>query len=247
MATSLRLSPSGISTFEQCELRWKYRYIDQLPDKAGKEAVLGTIVHRALELHFGGVDLKPACREAWDEAREALDELALGEDAEKSMRWSVLELCEVALRPKFTPVGSSVVQTERQFRIDYDGVTLNGIVDRLVEREVKGVRLTVIEDYKTGKMPLRRFMPDKFKQLHFYAAALSLEGEKAHSVGLLYLKGNPAYENVTPVTITTALDRVKSTRDAICDRMESGDFQPKPSKLCGWCPQYDICPAEGKP
>ena len=43
------LSPSSASTFRQCPRRWKFRYIDHLPDPKGVPALLGTFVHRILE------------------------------------------------------------------------------------------------------------------------------------------------------------------------------------------------------
>ena len=43
------LSPSGASTFRQCARRWKFRYVDKLPDPPGEPALRGTFVHHVLE------------------------------------------------------------------------------------------------------------------------------------------------------------------------------------------------------
>ena len=46
------LSPSSASTFSQCPQRWKFRYIDRLPDPPGRSALLGTFAHAVLEHLF---------------------------------------------------------------------------------------------------------------------------------------------------------------------------------------------------
>ena len=45
-----RLSPSGAATFEQCPRRWRFRYVERLPDPPGIDALIGTFAHRVLEL-----------------------------------------------------------------------------------------------------------------------------------------------------------------------------------------------------
>ncbi|MHB1784147.1 MAG: PD-(D/E)XK nuclease family protein, partial [Acidimicrobiales bacterium] len=42
------LSPSSISTYEQCPRRFQHSRIDRLPDPSGPDAVLGTFVHHVL-------------------------------------------------------------------------------------------------------------------------------------------------------------------------------------------------------
>ena len=42
-------SPSAAGTYRQCPLRWKFRYIDKLPDPPGEAALVGTFAHRVLE------------------------------------------------------------------------------------------------------------------------------------------------------------------------------------------------------
>ena len=46
------LSPSSLSTFEQCPLKFKYSKIDLIPDASWKEAMLGNFVHDVLEVLY---------------------------------------------------------------------------------------------------------------------------------------------------------------------------------------------------
>ena len=43
------LSPSSASSFRECARRWKFRYVDRLPDPPGEAAVTGTFAHMVLE------------------------------------------------------------------------------------------------------------------------------------------------------------------------------------------------------
>jgi len=47
-----RLSPSSISTFRQCPLKFKYSKIDGLPDAPTEATVLGNFVHEVLETMY---------------------------------------------------------------------------------------------------------------------------------------------------------------------------------------------------
>ena len=43
------LSPSRISDFNSCPLKFRYRNIDRIPERPGIEAFRGTVVHKVLE------------------------------------------------------------------------------------------------------------------------------------------------------------------------------------------------------
>ncbi len=55
-----RYSHSKLSTFEQCPIKFKYRYIDKIPVEFEKtiEAFLGEIVHEALEWLYTEIKAK---------------------------------------------------------------------------------------------------------------------------------------------------------------------------------------------
>jgi hypothetical protein len=47
------ISYSAISTYQQCPLKFKFRYLDQLPEDAVSAAlVFGGAIHSAVEFHF---------------------------------------------------------------------------------------------------------------------------------------------------------------------------------------------------
>ena len=52
-------SASSASTYLQCPARWKYRYIDRLPETKSEALEKGTMVHKALERYWTGGYGKP--------------------------------------------------------------------------------------------------------------------------------------------------------------------------------------------
>lgn len=76
------LSPSSISSFLTCSLRWKFERIDHLPSKASQALRLGKAVHRAIEVYnlqaFRGISSdKKVVIEAFDEELLSTDESPL--------------------------------------------------------------------------------------------------------------------------------------------------------------------------
>lgn len=47
-----KLSPSQLRTFLDCSARWKFKYIDKLPDRKNSNLALGTAVHEAVGRNF---------------------------------------------------------------------------------------------------------------------------------------------------------------------------------------------------
>ena len=59
-------SPSSAGVWKQCPRRWRYRYVERLPDPPGIPALIGTFAHRVLELLCD----EPAADRTVDRARE---------------------------------------------------------------------------------------------------------------------------------------------------------------------------------
>ena len=131
------LSPSSASTFEQCPLRWRFRYIDRLPDPPGPDAVVGTFAHLVFE-HL--LELNPADRTP-DRARTLAGQLVdstrtsddyqrtwAGADREFDWRswWAIRGLWRLE-----RPDQVDVVATEQRLRLQLGAVPFVGVLDRL--------------------------------------------------------------------------------------------------------------------
>ncbi len=253
------LSPSGASTFRQCARRWKYRYIDKLPDPPGEAALRGTFVHQVLEELLAALPAqrtaelaRSICRDQWPRFAMQRDFVALDlpADQQRAFRWNAWTDIE-GYFGLVDPQAVEVVDRERDVRTSLDGVPFRGIID-LVERDRDGLCVT---DYKTGRPPSKRYVDSRLAQVWLYAAALSCissDSEDVSGVRLLYLGETGAgIERRRPIEITRRYDadavdaavaEHRATWVQIGKAAEVGEFEPSPGPLCGWCAYREECP-----
>ncbi len=244
------LSPSSASAFDHCPRRWKFKYVDRLPEPPGQAAVVGTFAHEVLE-HLCGLPApertldtaKTLARELWP-AQEAAGDfqlLQLDDDQARSFRWQAW-LAIAGLWDLEDPATVDVVATEQKVTAQLGDVPFLGIVDRLDRINGK----LVVSDYKSGTLPRVRWREDKLQQVVLYAAAVEVtEGEQPETARLLYLGQRAIDVTVTDRRIEEATDQLNTTWDGITSACSAGDFKAKPGVLCGWCPFAEACP-EGK-
>ncbi|WP_419842049.1 RecB family exonuclease [Candidatus Poriferisodalis sp.] len=250
------LSPSSASTFRQCARRWKFRYIDKLPDPPGEPALRGTFVHQVLEELLALVPpqrtlerARAICRELWPQtaANTHFAALALDETRQRAFRWNAWADVEGYFTLE-NPAAVDVVGCERRVQASLDGVPFRGVVD-LVDHTPEGLRVT---DYKTGRAPPRRFVDNRLSQVWLYAAALDSSGEDVSSVRLLYLGETGAGRDrrrptavsraVDADAVCSAVEEHRVTWDRITQALTDSQFEPSPGPLCSWCPYRDDCP-----
>lgn len=241
----------------QCPLLYRFRVIDKLPEKPSEAATRGTLVHAVLERLF---DAPAADRTApraralipgqWDRLLESEPELTglfagdvegerltrwLGEAERLVDRWFSLEdptRLEPAERELF-------VETELE-----SGLRLRGVIDRVDVAPSGEVRIV---DYKTGKAPRPEYSEGPLFQMTFYALVIwRLKGVVPRRLQLVYLGSGDV---LTYDPVVADLERVErkllALWDAISLATETGDWRPRPTKLCGWCDHQAVCPEFG--
>lgn len=260
------LSPSRMNSFRDCELLFRYRTIDRLPERPGAAAFKGTLIHTVLEQLF---DLSPEQRSLEratallhpalqqhlvDEPEQAfaIDESLVwpSDDATASSE-SIEALLESArmLTANYFELEEPrrLAPSEREHHVEVElasGLKIHGIVDRIERTDSGDVR---ISDYKTGKSPGERWMDKYWFQMKFYALLLQKsEGVLARELRLIFL-GNTKLELKTPTEAEMGDFEIEITGLAkkIREAVETGQFTPKPSKLCDWCAHQSLCPAKG--
>lgn len=247
------LSPSSASLFAQCPRRWRYRYVEHVIEPPGEAALVGTFVHRVLEVLFAEAPehrtverAKVIAREVWPETAGHPDYVALGLDEAGARRfrwygWIAVEAVFDMLDLE-TPDQVEVHATEQRVTATIGGVPFLGIVDRL-DRARDGL---VVTDYKSGKAPSTRFREDKLDQVLLYAAAVAeSEGEAPVRARLVYLGSTVVGVDATRDRVDGAVERLRTTWDALQVAADTDEFAPKPGPLCGWCPHVASCP-EGR-
>jgi putative RecB family exonuclease len=124
------------------------------------------------------------------------------------------------------------------------GLTLRGIIDRVDVAPTGEVRIV---DYKTGKAPRPEYAEGALFQMKFYALVVwRLKKVVPRRLQLVYLGSGDV---VTYDPVVEDLRRVErkllALWEAIRSATETGDWRPRPTKLCGWCDHQQFCPEFG--
>jgi putative RecB family exonuclease len=250
------LSPSRAADFKQCPLLYRFRAIDRLTEAPSAAQLRGSVVHTALEQLYA----LPAPLRDPDAARALVApawQQLVGEEPElvaaftPEQRGQLLAEARALLTgyyrledpTRFDPEGC-----EQLVEVDLvDGTLLRGFVDRIDVAATGEVRVV---DYKTGKAPPEAHGLAEAKamfQMKFYAVALlRSRGVKPSQLRLIYLANGQVLDYTPDLD---ELLRFERTLTAIWDAIQSagatGDFRPRPSRICNWCAYQALCPAFG--
>jgi putative RecB family exonuclease len=246
------LSPSRIVAWDRCRLQFRYKVIDHLPDEQGEAAVLGLIVHAALEAL---VALDPAKRTmgaadalvlvAWDDDEDVLrgrSELGLDAAAEAAMLARAREIVDRYFELE-DPTRVLAEAVEERIEVPVGGGLLLGIIDRLDRRD-GGL---VVVDYKTGRVPKPRYADEAKSGVRLYALLVAEAlGELPTGVELLYVThAERLTERVSEATVETQRRRLTRIWEQLADACDAEAFEPRTSPLCPHCPYQEHCPARG--
>ncbi|MCP9959591.1 MULTISPECIES: RecB family exonuclease [Streptomyces] len=251
------LSPSRAGDFMQCPLLYRFRVIDRLPEKPSPAATRGTLVHAVLERLFDDPAAERTAPRAramvpgqWSRLLESRPELASlfedDADGERLARW--LREAEELVERWFTLEDPTRLEpAEREVFVEAElesGLRLRGVIDRVDVAPSGEVRIV---DYKTGKAPRPEYGEGALFQMTFYALVVwRLKGVLPRRLQLVYLGSGDV---VTYDPVMADLRRVErkllALWEAIGRATETGDWRPRPTKLCGWCDHQAFCPEFG--
>jgi DNA helicase-2/ATP-dependent DNA helicase PcrA len=236
----VKLSYTALSTYEQCPLQYRFRYVDRLDWKPRPALSFGQSLHAALESlysqqtpHFPDLSALLAM----------LDEVWVSEgyaDAEEEERYR--EHAREVLTEFYRTNSASFrlpASLEQPFQLDLGDILLSGKIDRL-DRHPDGTYEII--DYKTNRKipPLSRLANDL--QLPIYQlAATTLWGIRPGKLTFYYLLPNQRFS--TRPWDEEKLQVLHRRLRAAADGIRNGSFQPNPNPLCPWCDFIGLCPA----
>jgi putative RecB family exonuclease len=124
------------------------------------------------------------------------------------------------------------------------GLVLRGYVDRLDVSPAGDLRVV---DYKTGRAPGQGFEAKAMFQMRFYALVLwRLRGTVPRLLQLMYLGDGQVLRHAPTEDELRATERkLHALWQAVQRATETGDWRPRRSKLCAWCPHQALCPEFG--
>ena len=249
-------SHSRLSSFEQCPLKYKYRYIDKIiPDlEKSIEALLGTCVHEVLEWIYKNIkDKTPSLEEIilyyvsiWEQ--NYFPEIRIikkGLDPKDYFNKGVQFLIDYYT--KNYPFQDNTLEVERKILINLDEqghYKIQGFIDRLVYNLEKNE--LEVHDYKTANSLPTQEKVDNDRQLALYAIAIKEAFGKEKEVKLIwhYLAYNKRIESKRT---NQQLENLKKETIELIKQIESTtEFPTNKSVLCNWCEYKDICPVWSK-
>jgi putative RecB family exonuclease len=253
-APAVTLSPSRASDFMTCPLLYRFRAVDKIPEPPTPATARGTLVHAVLERLF---DLPPAARTRqaarqmvepeWDRlaaANEALAALTAGQDE----RALLLEQALTAVDGYFELEDPRRLEPDgREHHVEAvleSGLTLHGYIDRLDLSPGGDIRVV---DYKTGRVPREEYEASALFQMKFYALVIWLSrGVIPRVLQLMYLTDREVLRySPDEADLLATARKADALWKAIEAARASGDWRPRPGKLCDWCSHKARCPEFG--
>jgi putative RecB family exonuclease len=105
-----------------------------------------------------------------------------------------------------------------------------------------------IVDYKTGRAPREAYEASALFQMKFYALVIwRLRGVIPRVLQLMYLSGDGEVLRYSPdeADLRATERKLDALWTAISRARETGDWRPRPSRLCDWCRHKALCPEFG--
>ncbi len=247
-------SISRIRTFDDCPLRYRYRYIDRIEtEEETVEAFLGRRVHEALQELYGFVKngvVKPpewlleTYERLWDKNLTPDVKIVRSDYSIEDYRRRGRKCLEEYYRAYAPFDRAKTVDIEKKLmftiRDGEDEVDILGYIDRLDWNDRDGI--FEIHDYKTsGSLPSQE-EADADEQLGLYQMAVRSEWPDAKDVRLVW---HYLVFNKEIVSSRTAAD-LENLEKEIIRRVRGIEacarFDPRPGSLCDWCEFQKICP-----
>jgi len=233
------LSHSSITLYNECPQKYKFKYVDKIPEKPKHFFSFGQSVHLALEYFYGPKEPKaPSLEDLLKHYREIWVKPGYRDENQEAEYFEEGRQILTRFHDKHAKSFHVPFSVEYNFNFEYEGVPLTGKVDRI--DELPDGRLSIL-DYKTGKK-LAAGRLDIDAQLTMYQFAA--ESQLGKEVGELIFYHLPTLKEHR----TTRRDKplVKELTARIVDTATGIDkdrFDPKPTEnACRWCDYKPICP-----
>jgi putative RecB family exonuclease len=252
-------SHTKLSTFENCPLQYKLKYIDKLKVETEEniEAFLGKRVHGALEKLYKDLRYSKLLtpdevinfyNNEWDKNWNDTVVISKKEYSAQNYKDTGIR-CLKNYYNRYSPFNQATtigIEEKLMFSISGDGnYKIQGYIDRL-DRIKDGVY--EIHDYKTsGSLPLQEYL-DEDRQLALYEIGLREKFHDAKEVKLIWHYLTFDTEMASKRTTEQLSDLRKETIaliDAIERKIENNeDFKHKEGNHCEWCDYWEYCPAK---
>ena len=229
------ISNSKRDTFKQCKLKYRYRYVDRLPDYD---------ISNTDALHFGSY-----IHQIFEDGVEASDLSGLQHLAEQNrdnykFNKSYEPKIELCLKNflRFNATLPEVGISEQHFDLEVaEGITINGYIDRIIKGKEGGY---LVIDYKTSKREKSKIDLYQDPQLKGYVYAV----HKIYNVPLNKITAAHYYPLTnTFVNVQYTSNQIHSHIKAVVNdvwkirKAKKEDLVPMRNQFCNWCSYKSLC------
>ncbi len=249
------LSFSAMNLYRSCPLRYKFRYLDGLPEEAvSSSLVFGSAVHASVELHFNRLlageplpsieEMLTVYHDAWRDQLE-VGQVQFGKDDDVSSLSKLAGRMLEAFRssPAAQPAGH-VIGVEEELR----GAIIPGVPDLLgrIDLITETDEAVVITDLKTSRSRWSRDQAeDSAEQLLLYSELVKhlVPGKQMRLRFLILTNTKEPVVGVHELPVEQQrVDRTKRVVERVWRSIEAGSFYPAPSPMqCPSCPYREPC------
>ena len=267
MAAVPALSYSSYRTYQECPLRWRFLYVDKLPETPRGYFTFGRVIHSVLEELIAPLVVPSARRAGASDRQRTLDEWHPRTPGPPvAARWmTVEELLSVYDRAwssegytsaeeesKYRALGRELllryydflvrerpapVAVEEHLEARWDGIPVHGYIDRIDRTPSGGLEIV---DYKTSRDLSNDDARDS-DQLSLYQVLVENNyAEPVHGLTLYHLR------SLTPLRVAprepAALSGLHDRLGSVLDGIRAEAFEPTPGRHCARCDFRDRCP-----
>ncbi len=244
-------SYSRLSTYEQCPLKFRFKYIDKLKPEIKQfiEGFLGNQIHNTLEWLYHQIkqdnipDLDGLIEfYASNWKANHTEEIKIIKDFPLEYYFNQGIKFLIAYYLRNHPFQDNTIAIEKQVLIQLDDegrYLLKGYIDRLVHD--KESNIFEIHDYKTSGFIKSKEDIENDKQLALYSLGIKQEFPEAREVNLVWHFLNFDKKIISKRT-DEQLEELKKNIINLINSIESTkDFIANPGTLCNWCEFKNYC------
>ena len=249
------LSFSAMNLYRSCPLRYRFRYLDGLPEEAvSASLVFGSAIHRSVELHFNRLlagepspstdEMLEAYHDAWRNQLEVAQVQFCKDDDVGSLSKLAGRMLEAFRNsPAAQPTGH-VIGVEEELR----GEIISGVPDILgrIDLLIETDDAVIISDLKTSRSRWSRDQAeDSAEQLLLYSELVKalIPGKRIRLRFVVLSKTKQPVVDIHDLPAEPQrVKRILRIVERVWRAIESESFYPTPSPMqCPSCPFRDPC------
>ncbi|HXQ79638.1 MAG: PD-(D/E)XK nuclease family protein [Thermoplasmata archaeon] len=260
------LSYSSFRTYQECPLRWRFLYVEKLPETPRGYFTFGRVVHSVLEQLVAPLVVPSARRVSESDRQRTLDEWHAPSGTPATTRWMTSEELLAVYDREWSSEGYTSPEEESRYRAlgreillryyeflvrdrpvpvaveehleaRWDGIPVHGYIDRIDRTPTGGLEIV---DYKTSRDLSSDDARDS-DQLSLYQVLVeSNYAEPVQGLTLYHLR------SLTPIRVAprerAALAGLHDRLGTALDGIRAEAFEPTPGRHCTRCDFRDRCP-----